>query len=66
MTKIEIDSSIWITATDFAKERTATGTPTTPQMVSNWKRRNLIEFKHFKSIGKDLVNKHSLKLKNKS
>ncbi len=59
----KIDTSIWVTATDFASERTAQGLPTTPQMVNNWKRRQLIEFKHFPVIGKDLVNRHSLKLK---
>lgn len=66
MTKIEIDSSIWVTATALAKERTAKNLPTTPQMVNNWKRRGLIDFKHFESIGKDLVNKHSVRVKNGS
>ena len=61
--KENIDFDKYCTAKEFAEEMTKAGKPTTPQMVTNWKNRGLVQFEHFPSLGKDLIIRGTLNLK---
>lgn len=63
MSTTTIDWTIWATATQLADELTASGKPTTPQAINNWKRRSLVEFKTFPELGKDLIKRGTIKVK---
>lgn len=58
MSKTTIDWTVWATATDLAKEL-----KTTPQVVNNWKRRNLVKFEYFPEFGKFLYKRGTVDVK---